>query len=599
MRMPLRRLFRIALSGSMAVLGCSLILAAPARAAAPIEKALPGSTFLLLKVNNAAAFRDSFNRSQIGQLWNDPAMKPLRDDFVSKLEDTNKSLQNAVGLTVLDLVELPQGPVALALIGRDDPKIPFAGLVSVDAGSKAQVLNDAMVKFTKLSEEKGECKATTETFNDLTIHIIHSMKEEDKDDPPVVWTKQGGVFLIATDVDAVKDLVTHADGRDGSLADNESFMTVNRKVGDDAPALFYVDVTQGIKTFARAAGGQGGNAQQIDALLQVTGINGLKALGGNFMFNAGSFEMQTKLFVLAPAPTQGVLKLFSMPAVNLRPEPWVPASAVTYESISWDLDNAYNALNELANMLQPGLLQNLQTQLPGPTGGEPIDFQKDLFGPLGDRISIISDYKKKPTDKDDEDNQRTLIGIALEDPKAFQTTLNRLLVMLKPTYKKREFQGTTIYDIELPDMPNGGGGKVAAQGAISLAVAKETCFLSIEPTLLEQVLRAGGPRLADSADFLSIAKELPNQTSTLSYARAEESARQLYEMIKSGQFQKAFEQAAMAGGPDVPKVGELINKDKLPEFSVFSKYLSSSGGYGIMTDEGFYSVTFSSRKVNP
>src|SRR4029079_3021929 len=103
------------------------------------------------------------------------------------------------------------------------------------------------------------------------------------------------------------------------------------------------------------------------------------------------------------------------------------------------------------------------------------------------------------------------------------------------------------------------------------------CFLSTEPTLLEQVLRSGGPRLSESADFQAVAKEIPDQVSTISYARAEESARQIYDMIKSGQFQKAFEQAAMAGGPNVPKVGELIDKDKLPDFSVFSKYLSQSG----------------------
>src|SRR4029077_9129620 len=131
-------------------------------------------------------------------------------------------------------------------------KVPFAGLLSIDAGDKGQVLNDVMTKFTKLAEEKGESKVVTETFKDLTLHIIHSTKEADKDDPPVVWTNHSGNFLISTDVDAIKDMLSHSDGRDGSLADNESFVLVKRKLGEDAQALWYIDVTQGVKIFARA-----------------------------------------------------------------------------------------------------------------------------------------------------------------------------------------------------------------------------------------------------------------------------------------------------------------------------------------------------------
>ena len=69
-----------------------------------------------------------------------------------------------------------------------------------------------------------------------------------------------------------------------------------------------------------------------------------------------------------------------MPKVSLKPPAWVPATASGYQSISWDLDNAYKAINELADQFAPGVLDNVQKQIAGPNG-ESIDFQKDIFGP--------------------------------------------------------------------------------------------------------------------------------------------------------------------------------------------------------------------------
>ena len=175
---------------------------------------------------------------------------------------------------------------------------------------------------------------------------------------------------------------------------------------------------------------------------------------------------------------QGLLKVFSLPPVSLRPEAWVPATVASYQSLSWDLDNAFNAINDLVNMFQPGMLNVLEQQLVGPNGGEPLSFQKDIFGPLGDRITLISDFKKPIK----EDSQRMLLGVALEDAKAFQTTLNRLIELAGGAPKKREFQGTTIYDFDVPNMPNPRRRQRPGQfkGPISVAIAKDTLFVTTD-----------------------------------------------------------------------------------------------------------------------
>ena len=212
------------------------------------------------------------------------------------------------------------------------------------------------------------------------------------------------------------------------------------------------------------------------------------------------------MFILAPAPAQGLLKIFSLPPVDLRPEPWVPATVASYQSMSWDLDNAYNAINDLVNMFQPGMLNVLEQQLAGPNGGEPLSFQKDIFGPLGDRITVISDFKKPIT----EDSQRMLVGVALEDAKAFQNTLNKIIALAsgrpqearvpghdhlrlrRPQHAQRRRRRTP--DVQGPDQRGDRQGH-----AVRLHRA--------DPA------RAGPPRrrpsLAESPTFQAVAKEIP------------------------------------------------------------------------------------------
>lgn len=610
MRTSMRAAIRLALAGWLGLAGLSLV---PAQgwAATPPDKILPESTIALLKINNAAALRESFRQSQFGQLWADPGMKAWRDDLSARLDDAGKSLKKRIGVTYQELLELPQGPACIAVIRRDDPELPFSVVILADAGKNTSKMNEVFTRATKQGEESGS-KVATETFKGATLYVIQPPpdkekkepakgKKDDRPEPPVVWTHQGSQFFLGSDVDAVKDLVAHADGRTDPVAGVESYVQAQKKLGSDAQVGWFIDVAKVLKMVVQgnpAAKGNPAQAQQAEALIQLTGLQGLKAAAGSFMLNAGNYDSVTKTIILAPGPAQGLLKMMTLPKVNLRPESWVPASVASYQTWSWDLDNAYTALNDLVNAIQPGMLQVMEQQLAGPNG-QPLSFQKDIFGPLGDRFTLISDFKKPVT----EDSQRMLLAVALEDSAAFQNTLNKLIAMSGGAPKKREFQGTTIYDFTLPDLPNnpGGGNANAPQfkGPISVAVAKNTVFVSREPTMLEQVLRGGGPGLADSAAFQAVAKEVPGNVSTFSYVRPEEQARLSYDMVKSGQFEKALQNAAVAGGPDFGDIGKMIDKDKLPDFSIFAKYLSQGGGYGVQEDDGLTFTSFTLRKMNP
>ncbi len=270
----------------------------------------------------------------------------------------------------------------------------------------------------------------------------------------------------------------------------------------------------------------------------------------------------------------------------------MPATIASYQTISWNLDKFWTALNELVDTFSPGLLANVEQQIAGPKG-EGLKFQRDIFGPLGDRITVLSDFKKPVSEK----SQRYLVAVDLADAKAFQNTLNKIIELAQASPKKREFQGVTVYDFDVPDMPNAGNANLPK--SVSLAIAKDHLFAATDPSLLEQILRGGGPSLTDNPDFQALAKSYPAKSSMLSYQRPDESARVLYDMVKNGQFKQALDQARRAGGQGGPEMGNLFDVNKLPEFSVFAKYLTQSGGYSEPDKDGFTFTQFALKKAQP
>ena len=95
------------------------------------------------------------------------------------------------------------------------------------------------------------------------------------------------------------------------------------------------------------------------------------------------------------------------------------------------------------------MINLVEQQLVGPNGGQPLSFKNDVFGPLGDRITLISDFKKPIK----EDSQRMLVAVAWKTPRPSRTRSSGSSSSTGAAPQKREFQGTTIYDFDV-NLPN-------------------------------------------------------------------------------------------------------------------------------------------------
>src|SRR5215469_11671176 len=88
----------------------------------PVEKLLPDDTLFLVTTPDFSKMRELYRTSPQAQFWNDPAMKPFKDNFVSKLQDDLlKPLERDLGAHLSDYTNLLQGQITLAMTQNDWP----------------------------------------------------------------------------------------------------------------------------------------------------------------------------------------------------------------------------------------------------------------------------------------------------------------------------------------------------------------------------------------------------------------------------------------------------------------------------------------------
>ena len=172
----------------------------------------------------------------------------------------------------------------------------------------------------------------------------------------------------------------------------------------------------------------------------------------------------------------------------------------------------------------------------------------------------------------------------------------------------RETRVSGHHDLRLRCQPSPGAAPpgVNPQGSsrapISIAIAKDTLFLTTRHDLARAGAPAGQPALAESAVVSDRRQGVPrkSQRHELRSPRRVGPA-----LLRHGQ-ERQIREGHPAGHrcprrrlPKSPDLGKLIPAEKLPDFSVFAKYLSLGGGFSVMDDDGFTMTGFTLRKSRP
>lgn len=537
------------------------------------EKIFPKDTLVFFTIANVPEMGKDWEKTSIGQLVQDPAMKPFMDDVYAKKDEISKDyVEDTLGVSIDDLLKLPQGELTIALLEKPAQKLAL--VVVLEYGSNQEML-DKLLKKMDEELEKQNCELSTEEIEGVKVQIYNDKDQNPNEINTIAYFTDKKKFVISNEVDAIKEVLSRWDGKsDDTLAQNEQHQYIQNQCkpdnGEPVVKLFInpMGLIQAGISLAQSAFPQAGMAA---GFLPLLGLDGLKGYGGAAGLDDGDFEGIGKFFLYCDNP-RGLVGVFNFPATELSPPSWVPATVGSYTAMNWNLAGAYTSIETLIDSFQGrGATARLVEQL---ADREPnIHIKKDLIDVADGKIHVI---QNEPQNAGEDDEGQPIpsffVAVGLKDAAKMKKTVTAI-AKAGGDLETREFNGETIYEIEPP-----GGDQV-----FSFAIAEGNLVFTNETPMLESMIRGRAAQtapLSDSDDYKQFAKHIPSKTSILAFQRGDVQMKMAYNIAKKME----------------PDTIEGIDFSKLPPFEAISKYLRPSASYTVPDKKGAKTVSFTLKK---
>src|SRR4051812_46863119 len=151
-------------------LALSLLLAASAVAGPASDTLLPKSTKGYLSVARSKEFDDRWNKTQLGQMFNDDVMKAFVDDFRKQIREDFGAIERKLGLTYDDLKGVSDGEMSLSLIERKGKEASLA--VTIDVTGHQKQADDLLAAIEKrFAARKG--RVSTAKAGEVTLQVFN------------------------------------------------------------------------------------------------------------------------------------------------------------------------------------------------------------------------------------------------------------------------------------------------------------------------------------------------------------------------------------------------------------------------------------------
>lgn len=620
-----------------------LCSAAPAWAVHPTEALLPATTKGFVSTHDVDEVRTKFGETQLGEMVNDPVMKPFIDDLRKqigvKLEKAGKKL----GLKWEDMEGVYGGESTLALI-QPDPKdkMSHATVLIVDITGKAKEAQEMLAKVDKNQKEqkavRSELKVGSVTMTVYTQPLEAGEKVAEqsfyftKDDQLVISdhrkTSEGILGRFAGDA---KDSLATVEAFKFSMARN-----IKEAAGQRHHIRWFVEPIGYAEASRAAQGGRKKRGTDLLKVLPAQGFTAFQGIGGYVFFATGKEEILHRSFVYAPAvkrdPAKAAIKdkydlamrMMNFPnGNNLEVQPWVLSDVGGYLTFNWKMQDAFKYSETLVDALagDKGVFDEIWLSLKNDPNGPKIDIYAGLVDQLGERASLLTDVTVPIHLK----SERQMMFFEVKNPAIVAATVEKAFKD-DPQAKKRIFRGQTIWEIQQEDtlaseteLVIEGAGFVSTKEApkrkgededeeeepalpnMAVTVFEGHLVVSTHVDFIEDLVRrAKDPNnLASMEDFKRVQAALTARgmgvESFRYFNRSDETFRGTYELLKRGKLPEAESMMArilnglLAEDEDQVRKPE-IDGSKLPDFELVKKYLGPGGIYAQSEDEGWYVV---------
>jgi hypothetical protein len=616
-------------------------VAAPAAAwAVPAsETLLPATSKLFLSTQNVDEVRAKFKETQLGELVNDPVMKPFIDDLKeqigAKLEKAGKKL----GLKWADMEGVYAGEVALAIVQPDaKDKLSHATVVLVDITGN-RVKADALLAKVDANQKANKAvrsalKAGGVEMVVYTQPLAAGAKVADK---AYYYIKDD--VLVATDDAKVATEIAgrFAGAAKDSLATVAAFqqtmVLTGKAAGGGGHHLRWFVEPFGYAEVSRAIqGGRRKRGTDMLKILKEQGFTGIQGVGGNIAFATGTEEILHRTYVYAP-PAAGkegdhakskyplAMRMLQFPnsakPTDLDPQSWAMADVASYLTFHWDMRNAFEMSKTLVDAIagDEGVFDDIWLSLETDPNGPKINIRKELIDHLAERVTVMSDVKL-PVDVKSE---RLIVLVEVNKPDIVAKALDKAFKNDPAAKKIKSKGGQTIWELtqeegiaeDATDFQVEGAGFVSKDEKESKAepVSDEEAEDAVLPNMALTVFQGhlivsthvefiveflertekGGPDLAGTPDFKKVdaaMKRLGSANDSFRFfTRTDEAYRATYELIKQNKLpQSETMLARMLNAMFKPAEEGAVRKQaidggKLPAYEAVSKYFGPGGFY--------------------
>lgn len=544
------------------------------------DQILPKQTFMYLSFPDVSQMKEYVANSSMGDLWNDPALEAFKAEvhsaFDSELQDGLLQVNDALGMSVEELMEIPNGEISLAFAAGSGNSM---GVVFfLDFGDKEADVLELLDKATDALSQTPKLTPETETFDGTELRMF---KVQYNGPAPTPLAKEFGWFVkdqrmvLSNRSELLESVLSNWEGESAdSFMSNDKYSYILSKCQSGertSLTTFYLDPIGLFEKLVQTGSlGQQASMGAGMALgfLPTLGLSQMKAFGTVSEAGSGPFETVSKAVVYAEQPPMGVMKVFQLDETSAIPPAWVKDNVNAYIATKWKIGEAFTAVEELVDMFSgAGSFADRLNQMAD--RGPGIHVKLDIIDQLNGDLKIIT----APGEGAGYGGDQMLMALGVTNEESASAVLAKIADAAG--MESREFRGATIFEVEGPN-----------NQAMKVTVSEGRMLMCIGGPLMEQVLRNDSDMrpLAESEEFKKVAQHFPAGSLSVQFSRPAEQYRGLYELLRSGEAADQF--------PGMDEVFEKLDFTTLPPFETVSKYIKPTGGYSKADDNGVYMEAF-------
>ncbi|MGE0605812.1 MAG: hypothetical protein AB7O62_01710 [Pirellulales bacterium] len=564
----------------------------------PGASLLPNTTTGFVSTSDVQKFSAAWDRTQFGQLMDDPAMGPFIDDLKQQIRDKWSQSFLRLGVTWEDIEQVAGGETCSAVIwDHDRKKYPHelpASVFLVDVTGKDAEAKALLARVAKdLLQQKA--RYTKLAIGTTQVDIYDAPTRPKTNSGRYVYFLKDNLLCGCDNYEImaaiVQRLAIKAAGGD-SLANTTAYKHVTTRCAKDAgklapQAVWYtvpLDFMEARRILRDGPKPPRKKGDPIDnlTLLRDQGFGDIKGTGSFVNFEQGPHDILQRVSVYAPAPLRLAARMLDFPnASSAPPADWIPADIATCGSFHWNVPAAFEASKTMFDEFygikpadpsdtrpkrrQISIFEDSVRGLLDDPEGPKVDIRNKIIKHLGPQTYFLVDYVRPITPTSEE----RLFATQVTEAKTVAAEIEKLM-KADPDVKAHMIGKHRVWEIpddervedieglkprvELDDdlkaddqkgrpLPGQSGGRLLARSWVT--VAFDYLMISSSRSLVEKALNVDGKQkpLAQDRQFQQIESLIASESKQRQwdkvcyrrFSRTEREFESSYELMRQGE----------------------------------------------------------------